>query len=312
MPPEVSIVIPSYDRLEYLRQAVDSVFTQTFRDWELIVADDGSGADAVAYLAELEKAPQVAVLRSVHTGNPSLVRNLALRQARGRFVAFLDSDDVWLPRKLELQVDLHRTCPERRWSYVAIQRINGDGSVMRGEALRPMPGGAIFKQLLALTASVSMSSVMAERTLLVEIGGFDEAQQYFEEFDLFLRLSLRSEVSVRTEPPVVGLRSHDRHYSANRIGVYESRAQLLDKMRPFAEQLGLGNVVQQERRRNSADLARVSAIGGRRGVALRLLWQSRAGAWHGGKWWGASAETAKSLLPSWTRAVFRRIRGRGP
>src|ERR1043165_1265982 len=101
MPPEVSIIVPSYDRLEYLRQAVESVFAQSFRDWELIVADDGSGPATAAFLTELEPQPPVRVLRAEHSGNPSVVRNLALRAAHGNLVAFLDSDDIWSPAKLE-------------------------------------------------------------------------------------------------------------------------------------------------------------------------------------------------------------------
>jgi glycosyltransferase involved in cell wall biosynthesis len=308
MPPEVSIILPSYNRLEYLRQAIESVFAQSFRDWELIVADDGSGPATAAYLAEVEQQPQVRVLRAVHTGKPSVVRNLALRAARGSLVAFLDSDDVWLPAKLELHVGLHRTWPVRRWSYVAINRINADGSLMHGQPQRPMPDGAIFAQLLELTANVSMSSVMAERALLQEIGGFDESQRFFEEFDLFMRLSLCSEVSVLTAPAVVSIRDHNQHYSANRIGSYQGRAQLLEKMRPFAIQRGLGALLQMEVSRNSADLARAWAIGGQRGVALRLLWESRTGAWHGRKWWLAGAVTAKSFLPGWARAAYRKVR----
>src|SRR5258708_5276744 len=122
MTPEVSIVLPSYNRLRYLRDAVDSVRAQTFRDWELIIADDGSGAETATYLAGLARVPQVTILRLAHSGNPSVVRNTAIRAAHGAFVAFLDSDDVWLPSKLELQIALHRSRPARRWSYTAMDR----------------------------------------------------------------------------------------------------------------------------------------------------------------------------------------------
>lgn len=307
MAPQVSIIVPAYNRVEYLRAAVDSVLAQTFHDWELIVADDGSGAAMISYLAELERMTQVKVLRLAHCGNPSVVRNAAFRAASGAYVAFLDSDDVWLPTKLERQLYLHQSCPERRWSYVAMERIHADGSLMQGEPVRPTPQGAIFEQLLTLTADVSMSAVMAEHTLLEQIGCFDESQPYFEEFDLFLRLSLHSEASVVTEP-LVRIREHTQHYSANRAGVYEGRARLLDKMQRFAEQRGIGAVVHRERNRNTADLARVLAVGGRRRQALQLLWRIRSSALRERKWWRACGATIKSLAPAWVRTAYRRAR----
>ena len=169
---QVSIVVPTYNRTAYLRDAVDSVLAQTYQDWELILADDGSGVEMTSYLAGLSQTPRVKVLRLPHSGNPSVVRNAGIRAASGVFVAFLDSDDVWLPTKLERQITLHQSHPERRWSYVAMERIHADGTLMQGQPLFPTPDGAIFEQLLTLKADVSMSSVMAERALLEGIGCF--------------------------------------------------------------------------------------------------------------------------------------------
>jgi glycosyltransferase involved in cell wall biosynthesis len=307
MTTEISIVLPSYNRVRYLRQAVDSVFAQTFRDWELIVADDGSAAEVMRYLDELDKMARVKVLRLGHSGNPSVVRNAAIRVACGAYVAFLDSDDVWLPTKLEKQIALHRSRADRRWSYVAMERIHEDGTLMQGEPTRPTPGGAIFEQLLVLRADVSISGVMAERALLEQVGCFDEAQPFFEDFDLFLRLSLHSEVSVATQP-LVRMRSHTEHYSADRIGMREGQARLLAKMQPFAEQLGFGAVGRQEQNRNDANLARAYANGGRRREALRLLWRTRASAWHEGRWWLACASAVKSLAPARVITVYHRLR----
>jgi len=307
MAPQVSIVLPSYNRVQYLRHAVDSVLAQTFQDWELLVADDGSGAETASYLTELDTLPQIKVLRLAHSGNPSVVRNAALRAARGAYVAFLDSDDLWLPTKLEMQIAMHRSCAARRWSYVAMERIHEDGSLMQGEPQRPTPAGAIFEQLLTLVADVSLSSVVAERALLQQVGCFDEGQQFFEDIDLFLRLSLHSDVSVVTQP-LVRMRSHAQHYSADRMGMHEGRARLLDKMQPFAEQLGMGAILRRQQDRNNADVARLHAVAGRRREALRWLWRARAGAWHEGRWWRTCAATVKSLAPAWVRAAYRRSR----
>ena len=100
MQPLVSIILPTFGRLEYLRQTVASVYRQTLRDWELIVADDGSDAETRAYLRTLEADSRVRLLWLTHTGIPAIVRNSAARSAGGEYVAFLDSDDLWAPEKL--------------------------------------------------------------------------------------------------------------------------------------------------------------------------------------------------------------------
>src|SRR5882672_10472844 len=100
----VSIILPTFNRLEFLRPAIDSVFAQTFMDWDLIIADDGSAEPTRAYLRTLVSQPRVKVIWLAHTGNLSAVRNAALRAAQGEYIAFLDSDDLWMPVKLKHQM----------------------------------------------------------------------------------------------------------------------------------------------------------------------------------------------------------------
>ncbi len=80
--PTVSIILPTFNRLQYLRAAVDSVFGQTFEDWELVIADDGSDSETQAYLRDVARGPRVRLLSLPHSGNPPAVRNIALREAR--------------------------------------------------------------------------------------------------------------------------------------------------------------------------------------------------------------------------------------
>ena len=106
--PMVSVVVPTFNRLRFLRAAIESVYTQTFIDWELIIADDGSDLETREYLQSLATQPRVSVVWLRHTGKPAMVRNAALQRAVGRYVAFLDSDDLWAPRKLERQLETLR------------------------------------------------------------------------------------------------------------------------------------------------------------------------------------------------------------
>lgn len=309
--PAVSVILPTFNRLHYLRQAVQSVFDQTLADWELVIADDGSEPETIAYLDALARRGNVQLLKLTHTGNPSAVRNAALRVARGDFVAFLDSDDLWLPRKLEIQVGGLRADRTRRWSYTALRRIGPDGSVMAGDADRTwIPyDGSIFEQLLTLEAGVATPTVVAERTLLEEAGGFDEGQLYFEEYDLWLRLIRRSEVVVIPEP-LACVRSHDEHYTQDRVAVYEARSRLLDKVSAVGAAASLGNALRRERARNAIWLARAYALRNLRAAALETLWRSRVLIWQGRGWSlrPASASLAYAVTPGWVRALARHCR----
>src|ERR1700734_971226 len=102
--PLVSIILPTFDRLRFLRPAVDSVLAQSFTDWELVIADDGSGADTRQYLRTLERDARITLIWLTHSGTPAIVRNAALGRAGGEYVAFMDSDDLWTPVKLERQL----------------------------------------------------------------------------------------------------------------------------------------------------------------------------------------------------------------
>ena len=312
--PTVSVVLPAFNRLQYLRSAVDSVFAQSFPDWELIIADDGSGHETTAFLQTLERLPRVRLLRLQHSGNPSVVRNAAIRAARGRYVAFLDSDDVWLPGKLEVQIAAHRACIARRWSYTALIRIDASGEMLPGESppRRPVYEGDIFEQLLTLEAAVTTPSVVVERALLEEVGGFDEELFFFEEYDLWLRL-MRISAVTGIEEPLVLVRNHDQHYSADRVRVYESRLQLLDGVARLDLTAHLRSVLRLERARTAASLATAYAACNRTGDALKMLWSSRQCAGQDAKWWRrAAALLLRALVPGWVQGAVRRYRGRDP
>jgi glycosyltransferase involved in cell wall biosynthesis len=126
--PVVSIILPTFDRLDYLPAAIQSVVAQSLTDWELLIADDGSGPATRTYLSTVHDPPRIRVLQLAHTGKPAAARNAALRAARGEFIALLDSDDVWLPHKLELQIAALRAPGKHQWSYTAFTEIDADGS----------------------------------------------------------------------------------------------------------------------------------------------------------------------------------------
>ncbi len=208
MPPAVSIILPTYDRLAFLREAVGSVLAQTMADWELIVIDDSSTDDSVAWLRSHGDA-RIHVVEKAHTGCPALLRNIGISQAKAEWIAFLDSDDRWLPEKLERQLAFHSMDSRIRWSYTAHTIIDAAGEERPPglfKARKPY-AGRIFRELLELEAIIALPSVFAERALLNEAGGFDETMKFVEDYELWLRLALLAECGVVNEPLTV-VRTH--------------------------------------------------------------------------------------------------------
>lgn len=308
--PAVSVILPTYDRLEFLRPAVDSVIAQTWADWELIIADDGSGAETLGYLTALDD-PRIQVLRLPHSGAPGVARNAALRVARGAHVAFLDSDDVWAPAKLERQLAALAAAPGARWSYTLSSGIDAAG---RPRAI-PNPSAAesgwIIESLLrSMARNIAMPAVMAERRLIEEVGGFDDDQRWCEDLDLWFRLAMASPV-VAVPDALCAVRAHDRHFGGNRVAEYASRVRLYGKT---AARLGdprlraLCDAVRGEQALALSgllsDRGEVAAVWRTLAAAARFSW--RRPSW----WWGACKAAARPLLPGPWLASYRRLRRR--
>ncbi len=193
--PIVSVVLPTYNRLNYLREAVASVLAQTYDRWELIVVDDGSTDRTVEYLRTLPRH-RVQIVRRTHRSNAAIARNLGLAHARGDYVAFLDSDDVWLPDKLTLQVHRLRAMPDARWSYTQFGIINDRGDdipVLSGGPWYPHEGW-VLEKVITTEVIAPMPTLVVDQRFLRELGGFDERLVHGQDLDLRLRLAARSPV----------------------------------------------------------------------------------------------------------------------
>jgi glycosyltransferase involved in cell wall biosynthesis len=309
--PEVSVVLPTFNRLKYLRSAVDSVFAQTFADWELIVADDGSEGETAAYVAALANQPKVKVLRLAHTGNPGAVRNAACRAARGEYIAFLDSDDVWLPEKLDLQVASLRSHPKRGWSHTAFAVIDESGEPLCGARSRwwPAADGWILESLIKMETVIATSSLIVRRRLLEQVGGFDNKQRMCEDYDLFLRFAGLTEMEGIRDTLLLK-RRHAENYTDDAIAL-EDRGRALEKILVVSTDRSLRSLLRRERAKVATGLARSQAIRGSRWAALRTLARSSHYSWGFGEWWLGSAEAAaRAVTPPGVLRVARAVVGR--
>ena len=209
MAPLVSVIIPTYNRADLVRQALASVKAQTYRDFEIVVVDDG-GTDGT-YEA-LSADPELRVLRHPHRRGVAAARNLGVAAARGEWLAFLDSDDLWLPDKLARQISWLEGQPELLICQTDETWVRRGVRVNKPAAHRKV-AGRIFLPSLG-RCMISPSAVILNRRLLDDHGGFDETLPAAEDYDLWLRLTWRYEVGLVDEPLVIKRGGHPDQLSA--------------------------------------------------------------------------------------------------
>lgn len=185
--PAVSVIMNCLNGAEHLREALDSVFAQTWTDWEIVFWDNASTDESPAIAASC--GPQVRVFRAEATTPLGTARNLALAQSRGEYIAFLDCDDVWFPTKLEQQVALFRTDSEVGLVCTDTELFNGRKTLSRLFETTQPERGHVFRQLMS-RQWISMSSAMIRRAALAGLDHwFDERLNVCEEADLFYRIA---------------------------------------------------------------------------------------------------------------------------
>ncbi|MGC1520209.1 MAG: glycosyltransferase [Steroidobacteraceae bacterium] len=312
MRPAVSIVMPVFDRLKYLGETVDSIFDQSFLDWELLIADDGSGAETQAYLRTIEDGSRVKVIRLSHSGNPAAVRNAALNRACGEYVAFIDSDDVWMKDKLHTQIASLRAQIGLEWGYTAFTLMDDAGNLLRGPRAGrcPTAHARILDRLVREEALVVTPSVVVRRDLIARVGGYNENLLVCEDYDLWLRLASCGEADF-IERPLVRVRRHAEH-SFDDVSCLENLRRVVESAQRSAAAAHLAPVLGKRRADISVTLARRHAAN-RHGLrVLVTLWSSASYSWRYGRWWtGGLAAIIRALAPEGALRALRRYRHAG-
>ena len=191
MSPRVSVVLPTYNRRALLLEAIGSVQNQTVGDLEILVCDDGSSdgsREAVEAIARTDA--RIRWIQGEHGGLPGVNRNRGIRAARGEWIAFQDSDDLWLPGKLDRQLAVLREAPEAAFIYGYAVDLAADGARRRMTPFRVQRSGRMFETLL-LHSLVQTPTVLVRRELLERAGLFDERMRLTvaEDYELYLRLA---------------------------------------------------------------------------------------------------------------------------
>jgi glycosyltransferase involved in cell wall biosynthesis len=193
-------VIPAYNHGRYLGQAIESVFAQTFRDLDVTVVDDGSTDDTEAVVAKFGSA--VRYVRQENLGLGA-ARNTGVALTKGPWLAFLDADDWWKPRKLERQVMAVEQTPHIGVAYTGAELVDAQGKSL-GPFPRSGPHGRVLARLWENNFICSGSNALVRRASLGRVGGFDEARAMMgvADWDLWIRMAAYDEFAYVDEPLV--------------------------------------------------------------------------------------------------------------
>jgi glycosyltransferase involved in cell wall biosynthesis len=225
----VSVIVPIFNRQALVAPALDSILEQTYRPLEIVAVDDGSTDGTQEVLDRYaDRFPDlVTIIRQANSG-PAVARNRALGRARGEFIAFLDSDDVWLPRKLELQLPL--LTPEVGLVYSALQEVDADGRVLTTVPCDQQIRGDVYRHLLVRNRMTG-GTVVVKRSVLETVGVFDESLRAAENWDLWIRIAKAFAVDFVDEP-LLQYQKHDDRLSLDRPRMQAAAEAVLAKHFP--------------------------------------------------------------------------------
>ncbi len=262
---QVSVVIPYFNRAEWLKSAIDSVFAQTFPDYEIVVVDDGS-AEIPSFLLD-RVDPRVRYVRQPHLG-ASAARNHGIRIATGTYVAFLDADDMFRPDKLKIQVGQMNIRPEIPLSHTSYDRVDVDGKHLQKVAAGTF-GGSVYPAIV-MHCPIATPTVMVRRDAFSGLRhAFDENVTLGEDIILWVDIARNHEV-MGIDQPLTEVRIHGRNASADAAAQYRGGLNIL--RHAFHEDPQLGVVF---RRRALANLCsyvgRLYLQQGERATAVRYL-----------------------------------------
>lgn len=225
--PAVSVIIPAYNAAAYIGETLDSVFAQTFTDYEVIVINDGSPDTASLEQVLAPYSARINYLKQDNRG-AAAARNTGLRAARGRFFAFLDADDAWLPNYLAEQMHLIQSSGA---DLVYADALLVGASPLAGRTYMetaPSRGAVTPESLLALQCNVITSGVLARRRPVIEVGMFDEAIRRAHDFDLWLRLAKHGARLIYQRKALLRHRVLESGLSGDTISQYVRALKVLD------------------------------------------------------------------------------------
>jgi len=223
--PVVSIIINCFNGQQYLRQAIDSVLSQTYKNWEIIFWDNASTDKSPDIVKEYGNK-KIHYFKSEKTCSLGEARNLALKNADGKYIAFLDCDDIWLPEKLEKQISIFSKDPDIGLVFSDALYFNDKGKSFRLYGKKKPPEGYVFRQLLTKNF-LCLSSVMMKKEALLNLAGwFDARFSCIEDMDLFLRIAHDWKLSC-ADGVLIKYRMHQKSWTYTHQSSFPEEQELL-------------------------------------------------------------------------------------
>ena len=211
MSPKVSINLCCYNSEKYLEETLQSIFTQTFTDWELVIVNDGSTDSTEEIIKRYSRNGRRIVYRYQPNAGLGNARNKATQLSSGEYLAFIDHDDLWMPEKLEAQIKLFEQNPTLGLVYCDGYTIDSLGNlIIQYSSKHPLARGNIFNQLVR-NSFIPPASAVIKRSVFNEVGPFP-AFQTAEEYDLFLKITYQYPADF-VAAPLFKYRSHEDNFS---------------------------------------------------------------------------------------------------
>jgi len=233
--PSVSIVIPTYNHAHFLQKCLQSVIEQTYSDWEAIIVNNFSEDDTVEVVNSFQD-PRIQLINFRNNGIIAASRNQGIKNARGRYIAFLDSDDIWMPDKLDKQVRQMEADSEILLSYVLFTWMLDNG-MTRGvwPKQKNRFRGRIFKSLY-LKCVIPNSGVMVRREVFSELGLLNESKKLIaaEDSDMWLRIARRGVIDYVDQPPLLMYRVRKESTSRGLLRQWKRHLYVARKFAPHA------------------------------------------------------------------------------
>lgn len=235
--PFISVIIPTYNRCNFLKEAIESVLNQKYKNLELIVIDDGSSDNTKEIIKDYKNK-----LKYIYQPNKgvSSARNVGIKESSGEFIAFLDSDDLWLPKKLSTQVTFFQENKDAIICYTDEIWIRNGVRVNQCKK-HTKYSGFIFDKSLPLCI-ISPSSVMMKKEIFEKVGYFDEALPACEDYDLWLRITLHFPVYFIPTPLIIKRGGHIDQLSTKYWGLDRFRIIALEKILKDENLLGINRI----------------------------------------------------------------------
>lgn len=231
---KVSVIIPTYNRSTLLVKAIKSLQSQSYKNIEIIVVDDCSIDDTSKVVKKFNDERIIYVRHDINKGG-SEARNTGIKMATGKYIAFLDSDDQWLPEKIEKQLLIFQQNTETGLVYTGLKIINEIGLT---KISVPEFRGKLLSRLLESNCIDTTSSIVVRKDLLLKVGGFDTSLPSCQDWDLYIRLANVTEFDYVKDPLVLFYQHDGERISTNNNSVVNGHLSIYEKYSSLALELG--------------------------------------------------------------------------